>query len=190
MAAPSKVSAASDSAVFLATKRFDPSDGEKWDGYFAWAKIPALTELVSLDGLLCSRVVEEIVDEDWKYIVCENDRLDCFHDFDYLKRRVRDVSRVNLLGVYRNPETHISQPPAGGTFSFVGYDLIEEATQISALTNCGGFPDVFLNAELNRFGLIGDFDRAVEVQRQLSERHPEEPHAQCELYAIWRLDEA
>ena len=71
----------------------------------------------------------------------------------------------------------------------MGYDLIEEQTQISALTNCGGFPDVFRNDELNSVGLIENFDRGSEVQRLLARRHPEEPHAQCELYAVWRLNE-
>jgi hypothetical protein len=71
----------------------------------------------------------------------------------------------------------------------MGYDLIEEETQISAITNCGGFPDVFSNEELNRVGLISSFERAYEVRRLLAERHPEEPHAQCEMYALWRLNE-
>jgi hypothetical protein len=72
----------------------------------------------------------------------------------------------------------------------VGYDLIEEQTQISALTNCGGFPDVFRNEELNRFGLIDNFERASKVRSLLVQRHPEEHHAQCEMYAIWRLNES
>jgi hypothetical protein len=75
-------------------------------------------------------------------------------------------------------------------FSFIGYDLIEEQTQISALTNCGGFPDVFQNEELNRFGLVNGFERAQEIRSFLAERHPKEPHAQCEVYAIWRLNES
>ncbi len=71
----------------------------------------------------------------------------------------------------------------------MGYDPIEEMTQISALTNCGGFPDVFANDELNPYGLLSHFDRAVEVWDNLKKLHPSESHAQCELYAIWRLDE-
>jgi hypothetical protein len=73
-------------------------------------------------------------------------------------------------------------------FRFLGCDLIEERTQISALSNCGGFPDVFGNDELNRCGLIDSFERAYEVRRLLAERHPEEAHAQCEMYTIWRLN--
>jgi hypothetical protein len=173
--------------LFIATERFDPSDGEKWEGYSKWAKIPQLVEVVSLDAMLCPHLIREFQDEDWKHIVNENFRLDYFYDLDYLRQRVQNVPRKNILGLYRNPETHVVAAPAPGDFRFVGYDLIEEETQISALTNCGGFVDVFSNAELNQFGLIAAFERAFEVARLLAQRHPEEPHAQCDMYAIWRL---
>lgn len=175
--------------LFIATERFDPSDGEKWRSYFEWAKIPALTEVVSLDSILCGHLVEELCDEDWNYIVKEDFRLDYLYHLDYLLHRVRDMKRRNILGSYRNPDFHIAEAPAPVDFNFMGYDLIEEQTQISALTNCGGFPDVFSNDELNSCGLIEKFDRADEVRRLLAEKHPEEPHAQCEMYAIWRLNE-
>ncbi len=176
--------------LFIATERFDPSDGEKWEKYAQWAKIPALTEVVSLDAMLCRHLINGPQNEDWQHIVCEDFRLDYFHDLDYLRQRTRDTRRRNVLGLYRNPEQHIEAAPASGNFEFVGYDLIDEQTQISALTNCGGFPDVFANEELNRFGLIDGFERAREVRRFLVERHPKEPHAQCEMYAVWRMNES
>jgi hypothetical protein len=176
--------------VFIATERFDPSNGEAWRKYFAWAKIPALKEVVSLDMCLCGNLVKKLTDEDWKHIASEN----CFgsgffKDLDYLLRRVQNEERRNVLGLYRNPAEHISTAPLNGDFTFVGYDLIEDATQISALTNCGGFPDAFSNEELNGCGLISEFERASEVKRLLLEKHPEDAHADCEMYAIWRLNE-
>ena len=176
--------------LFIASERFDRSDGEKWQKYFEWAKIPALVEVVSLDAMLCRHLIKEFQDEDWQHIVNEDFRLDYFYELDYLTYRIGGVSRRNILGLYRNPDCHIEAPPAPGDFAFMGYDLIEEKTLISALTNCGGFPDVFSNEELNRFGLIDSFDRAREVRRLLAERHPEEAHAQCEMYALWRLKES
>lgn len=171
--------------LFIAVERFDPSDGEKWQKYFQWANIPSLTEVISLDSLLCPHIVNKLQPEDWAHIVNEDFRLDYFNDLEYLLKRVAHVSRKQVLGLYRNLDAHIELAPAAN-FAFVGYDLIEEATQISALTNCGGFPDSFSNAELNQFGLIGAFNRAAKIRRNLHERHPEEPHANCELYAIWR----
>lgn len=173
--------------LFIAVERFDPSDGEKWQKYFQWANIPSLTEVISLDSLLCPHIVNQFQPEDWAHIVNEDFRLDYFHDLEYLLQRVAQVPRKHVLGLYRNPDAHIELAPAAN-FAFVGYDLIEETTQISALTNCGGFPDSFSNAELNRFGLVDTFNRAAEIQRHLQEHHPEESHADCELYAIWRQD--
>jgi hypothetical protein len=175
--------------LFIATERFDQSNGEAWRTYFEWAKIPALEEVVSLDASLCNRLVTEFLDEDWKHIVCEDFRLNYFKDLDYLLKRVQSVKRRNVLGVYRNPTEHVSVPPSNLEFDFFGYDLIEEATQTSALTNCGGFPDAFGNEELNSHGLISKFEWASEVKQVLIEKYPQEAHANCEMYAIWRLNE-
>jgi hypothetical protein len=175
--------------LFIATERFDPSDGDKWSKYINWAKIPALAEIVSLDAMLCPRLIDRPEDEDWDHIVCEDFRLDYYYHLDCLLRRVEVARRRNVLGLYRNPEAHISSAPGTGDFRFCGYDLIEEQTQISALTNCGGFPAAFRNEELNSFGLIDGFGRAHEVRRLLAERYPDEAHARCEMYALWRLTE-
>ena len=175
--------------LFIATEKFDPTDGDRWTGYYDWAKIPQLTEVVSLDAMLCRHLIREFITEDWQYIVNENYRLDYFYNLDYLLTRINGALRRNVLGLYRNPDCHITTAPDKGDFLFVGYDLIEEKTQISALTNCGGFPEVFPNTELNHCGLITDFKRASEIKILLRSKFPNEPHADCELYAIWRLNE-
>lgn len=179
-------------ALFIATQRFDPADGERWQSYRQWAQIPALREVVSLDSILCPCLMSpfQYVDEDWSHIVKADYRLDYFLDLDYLLRRLPPLPRRNVLGLYRNPSRHLDAPPAQGDFAFVGYDLIEEETQISALVNCGGFPETFSNHELNEYGLIADFSRALEIQRRLPEQNPAEHHAHCQLYALWRLREA
>jgi hypothetical protein len=175
--------------LFIATRKFDAGDGRAWINYLAWSQIPDLVEVVSLDGMLCPRLIDELCDEDWAHNVHEDYRLTYFRDLSYLRTRVGAVQRCNILGLYRNPPFHSHVPPAGEGFDFIGYDLIEEATQISALTNCGGFPHVFSNRELNRFGLIGEFTRAREIMAFLPQLNPNEPHANCELYAVWRLPE-
>jgi len=78
--------------LFIATERFDPSDGEKWQKYCDWAKIPGLAEVVSLDGMLCKHLIEEIQDEDWHHNVKEDFRLGYFYDLDYLMRRTHTIS--------------------------------------------------------------------------------------------------
>ncbi|MDR3459732.1 MAG: hypothetical protein P4N60_20065 [Verrucomicrobiae bacterium] len=173
--------------LFIATERFDPSD-EAWKKYFEHAKIPALAEVVGLDGSLCNPILVEISDEDWNHIVNADYLLRYFCHLDYLLNRVQSVKRRNILGLYRNPEAHITKPPSTGDFKFMGYELIDEQTHTSALTNCG-FSDVFSKEELNSFGLISEFERANEIKSVLAEKHPEDAHAQCDMYAIWRLNE-
>jgi len=175
--------------LFIATERFDASDGEAWEKYCQFAQIPNLIEVVSLDQILCHRLVAKFKPADWDHIVNEDFRLDYFLHLDYLLKRIAGHRRRNVLGVYRNPDCHIAQPPGQGNFVFMGYDLVEEVTQVSALTDCGGFPKAFSNQELSPQGLIQDYGRAVQVRVALAEAYPKEHHAQCELYAIWRLNE-
>src|ERR1044071_301195 len=177
------------SPLFTATERFDQFDGQAWKKYIEWAKIPSLIEVVSLDSSLCKRVVNEFSEEDWKQVVCEDYGSFYFKGLDYLLMRVQSINRRNILGLYRNPEMHIVTAPLNRDFKFMGYDLVEDRTQISALTNCGGFPDVFDNEALNPCGLISDFEYARKVRELLAKTHPEEPHANCEMYAVWRLNE-
>jgi hypothetical protein len=173
---------------YIVSERFGPW-AEGWAKYCEWAKIPNLEEVVSLDVMLCRRVVEfrtESPDEDWKHAIAVGDRLE-FGDLEYiLKGADPDASR-NVLALYRNPSEPVGEVPSSRRFEFIGYDLVEDATQISALVNCGGFPESFSNQELNRFALIKIYNRAVEVQRLLIKNNPEESHADCSLYEIWRL---
>lgn len=79
---------------------------------------------------------------------------------------------------------------ADGRFEPAGYDLVEESTGISAITNCGrGFEDVIDYDALNAFGLIGTYQDARKVQKALVKAYPEEPHADCDIVAIWRFVE-
>ena len=74
--------------------------------------------------------------------------------------------------------------PAG--FDFAGFELLDVHGDVSALTDCGGFPEVFAGDELNAFGLLSDLARADEVRRGLRTAYPDEPHAHCDVWALWR----
>jgi hypothetical protein len=71
-------------------------------------------------------------------------------------------------------------------FEFVGYDLLDKEYGNSALSNCGGFDETFLPADLNQFGLIDDYEKAKDVKRRLLQNNPEEHHADTNVIAIWR----
>ena len=71
-------------------------------------------------------------------------------------------------------------------FEFIGYDLVDKDSSISALTNCGGFPKAFSNGELSEKGLFRTHERSREVQEALRQQYPTEHHADCHLWAIFR----
>jgi len=169
---------------FIATKRFNPSDAG-WGKYIAWSSLKQLDEVVSLDGSLCPTVLPDIKPEYWDHIVNEDFMLHFFVDLDYLRKETADIHRKNMLCVFRNPTDHPnSQVPEG--FEFVGYDLVDKDSSVSALTNCGGFPKVFSNGELSEKGLFRTHERCREVQQALLRQYPKEHHADCHLWAIFR----
>ena len=79
-------------------------------------------------------------------------------------------------------------PPCKGSigFEFLGYDLVDVHGSASALTNCGGFTDVFEDSELSSKGLLTSHERALKVQAHLRAKHPKELHADCHVWAISR----
>jgi hypothetical protein len=58
----------------------------------------------------------------------------------------------------------------------------------SALTNCGGYSDVFSNSELSEKGLLKSHERSRQVQAELRRQYPLEIHANCHMWAIFRFD--
>ena len=158
------------------------------DGYVGWSGLTQLDEVVSLDPMLCATVLPELKGEDWPHIVNEDFMLNFFVDLEFLLDEVSGIDDRNILCVYRNPTE--PPPPCAGpmSFEFVGYDLVDVEASASALTNCGGFPDVFKNSELSSKGLL---DVLLMLARFRCNRicvatFPEEHHANCHVWAIFR----
>jgi len=170
---------------FIATEKFDPSEAG-WPKYIAWSGLKQLDEVVSLDMSLCPTVLPDIKPEYWNHIVNEDFMLHFFTDLDYLRGETVTISRNNLLCVFRNPPAHPTAAQVPGGFEFIGYDLVERDSGISALTNCGGFPKAFSNNELSEKGLLIEHERSRTVQLALMREYPNEPHADCKLWAIFR----
>jgi len=171
---------------FIATEQFGPWDGESWERYVRWSGLTHLEEVVSLDPVLCPTVLPEIKDDYWPHIVNEDFMLSFFVDFEFLMQQVSGILKKNVLCVFRNPTNHPGPPSILSEFAFLGYDLVDVEGSASAFMNCGGFPDVFANSELSSTGLLPTHARALEVQTQLRKLHPEEHHANCHVWAIFR----
>jgi hypothetical protein len=172
--------------LYIANEKFDPVNGTGWKEYIQWSGLTQLTEVVTLDGMLCPFALPETKDSHWPHIVNEDNMLNFFVDLDFLLSELADTSNLNVLGVIRRPSKDVRHLDWNG-FTFLGYDLLDQDVSTSALTNCGGFPEAFENSELSSVGLIPDFDRAVEIQGTLrSKYYPPEHHADCDLWAIFR----
>jgi len=171
--------------LFLANRPFDPSMGDLWDRYVAWSGLSQLREVVTLDTILCPTLPEDLTAADWDYNVHADYRVFFFRSLDYLLKRVSANGRRNILAVLENPTAGELAAVTLPGFAFAGFDIVDVHGDVSALTNCGGFEGVFVNAELSDVGLLTELDRAQEVQASLRVRYPEEPHAECHVWAIW-----
>ena len=164
--------------VFTVVKPFGPNSGPAWSNHQAWSGLDHLEEVVSLDSSLCPSVIHELRPEDWSHNVQEDYRILLFRDLGHLKRRVPNWSEFNLLAVVEEPDTS-DIVPSTQEFVFEGFEVLDVHCDISALTNCGGFPDVFSPSDLNSHGLIGTIERAYEIKSELRRLHANEPYADC-----------
>jgi hypothetical protein len=173
-------------ALFVAKRPFDPGAGDSWERYLSWSGLSQLREVVTLDSMLCPTVPEELTPADWEYNVHADYLAFFFRSLEYLRQRVRSEDRLNLLAVLQNPAAaDLARVNLPG-FTFAGFDLMDVHGDISALTNCGGFDGVFANSELSELGLLTDLGRAQAAQASLRALYPEESHAECHVWAIWR----
>jgi hypothetical protein len=139
---------------------------------------------------LCPTVPEQLTAADWDHNLHADYLAFFFRSHDYLRNRVMGLGRLNILAVLQNPTHSDVAAMRLPDFTFAGFDLVDVHGDISALTNCGGFEGVFRNTELSELGLLTDLSRAQEVRASLRVQYPEESHAQCHVWAIWRQSRA
>jgi hypothetical protein len=175
---------------YRAVERFSPDSNPSWDRYIEWCGLSHLNEVVGLDCSLCPSVLPDLANDDWKHLIYGEEIGDCLDDYHYLHRRIAagfDRRRHQVLAVAREvSEADIERVCLPSGFRFKGFDLVGEGFSISALTNCGGFDQAFHNSELSCEGLVLTAERAHEIKRALATQYPEEPHALCVVWAVWR----
>jgi hypothetical protein len=174
---------------YMATTKFDPTS-QGWDAYANWRKLPQLVEVVTIEDHYMP-LRNQMTAEDWASVApaSEVGQPLCFTNLDRLQQAIARMSPtvpLNLLCVFREPTQSPIAPRS--SFTFLGYDLIDDKRSVSAVTNCGDqFSAVINNAEINAHGLIKTFERAKEIQRELRRVYPGDPHANCSLWAIFRV---
>ena len=172
---------------YRAVEPFDPSAGVKWTDFVRSSGLTQLEELISFDNYLCPCVITDLTERDWYFNVDADYVLFFFTDLKYLLTRVAKIHPVNILAAIRNPDEECSDAWTDSRFGFKGYDVVDACADISALTNCGGFPKAFQNEELSTAGLIETVERANEIKGALQEHYPYEPHTDCDVWALWKM---
>src|ERR1700730_4713521 len=141
-----------------------------WANYVDWSGLSNLEEVVGLDCCLCPSILQTYVDDDWKHLVFTEHLFACFDDQEYVTGRGHEALNAELHQILALAREPIEEELAAldlPRFRFMGFDLIEEATCISALTNCGGFEGVFVATDLTPQGLVRDAARAYEIRQLL-----------------------
>ncbi len=114
--------------------------------------------------MLCPVVPEELVREDWEHNVHADYQVSHFRPLSYLRARVAGTAGLDVLAVLQNPSAADVARVALAGFALAGFDVVDVHGDVSALTNCGGFDDVFLPSELNQLGLLDHLDRSDSVR--------------------------
>ena len=175
---------------YTSRARFDAQNddgGLAWSKYVEWSRLSDLAELVSLHGSLNEILVEvdRKNEEDWKDIVIAGYyETGFFRTLDFVLKRTK-AEKFNLLAVVIEPGSDCSSIQMDD-YDFLGYELLDQYYDTSALSNCGGFDETFLPSDLNKVGLISDYENANRIKNSLRENNPHEEHRDANLIAIWR----
>jgi len=159
---------------FYIAERYFPNED-----YGQFSKIFGRAEIVTYDTILCKLISEHGLCGKSQYAGEVDNWKELLH--------IATKERRQIIAYYKNPTESREYHVLDESFEFCGYDLSEELTMISAITNCGGmFDKAIPYKKLNAFGLIDEYSEAFAVRNLLDELYPEESHADCKVYELWR----
>ncbi len=73
---------------FTVRQRFIPSQIEDWQSYIQFSGFTHITEVVTLDSILCPDLIDDLIDEDWFHNVQADFRVTWFTNLAYLRQRI------------------------------------------------------------------------------------------------------
>jgi hypothetical protein len=173
--------------LYTAREKFDSSCGDDWKKYLEFLGRDDLTRVVTLDAILCPSVIEVEKQEDWDALPPDAMSMNFFFDLGLVQRRAAAATkRCNVLAVIKEPRADDVERFAAEGFEFAGFDIVDKGDEVSAILNCGGFPESFSNSELSHStGLIQSIERAYQIRDDLANFNPDEYHADCNVWAVW-----
>lgn len=165
--------------------RFTAATRERFDDYRSFSGFRHITEVVTLDSMICRDLIDELQDDDWEHNVHEDFRIQLFRDSAYLmSRQPLNGSKHQLIAAMECPPIDFTIPNG---FVICGFDIMDSSFGNSALTNCGRILEAFQPDEVNNFGLIDDRERAFAIRDTMRGLNPNDPHlGECEVWLIAR----
>ncbi|MFM7115109.1 MAG: hypothetical protein ACKO0N_00595 [Planctomycetota bacterium] len=165
--------------------RLTSSDSPGFHEYRLFSGFAHISEVVTLDSMLCRDLIDELQAEDWQHNVHEDYRTHLFRCAEYLmERQPLDPSLHQVIAARESPAKS-DQVPNG--FVRCGHDIVDSYVGNSTLTNCGPIPEAFSPSEVNGFGLLDDRERAFAVRDAMRSLQPDDPHlGRCEVWLLAR----
>jgi hypothetical protein len=177
---------------YYAVERFSPKDNIAWNKYIEFSKLEHLKEVITLDGCLCPSIIDHSHDCNCEFVKWIDDQY-CgaavFNNLEWVIESVKLLESKQILLLSYEPDEYEFQSFKPEGFTFCGFDLVDHIGGISALLNCGGFDKAFSSHDLSYQGLITNLNKARKIQELLCNEYPDEGHAQCQLWGIWRYEE-
>jgi hypothetical protein len=171
--------------LYTLRERLTSNDQLRFVGYREFSGFTHISELVTLDSMMCPNAIDELRPEDWEHNVHEDFRTELFRDAYYLlNRQPLDPSIHQLIAALECPAPSIELPDG---FVRCGHDIMDSYFGNSTLTNCGPIPEAFNPSEVNEFGLIDDRQRAFAIRDTMRHLQPDDPHlGACEVWLLAR----
>lgn len=171
--------------LYTIRERRTSTPNPRFDSFRVFSGFSHITELVTLDSMMCPDLVDELRTEDWEYNVHEEFRTELFRNAEYLlSRQPLDASKHQLIAALECPPAQFVVPHG---FSICGHDIMDSYFGNSTLTNCGPIPEAFMPTEVNDVGLIDDRDRAFAIRDTMRQLQPDDPHlGGCEVWLLAR----
>jgi len=157
--------------VYYITKRFYPTKE-----YDSFSIVKNRKEIVTMDICLCQQVNFDIY---YNEFYGKTNELSYFDDY-----KLKHDEQV--LRFIEEPNVDVQNLNMNDQFIFCGYDLIEKATEISAVTNCGDWYPLDFTDFLNEYGLINNLENCKKVKKDLKTFFSYDDHADCNIFALWR----
>jgi hypothetical protein len=154
-----------------------------------WSNLIHIKEVLSLDGMLSEPAFEpeRQSNEYWEFSISDGIYSTNFYSsLAYVLEKTEGKDPFNLFAIIYEPGKTKSNE-LNSEFEFVGYELLDKpGFEISVLTNRWPLFDEIHKGDLNTKGLLSDYKIAKIVQQNLKKNHPEESHADCGLFEVWR----